>query len=158
MTDKELRSLSRAELIDIIYEQQKRLEAQEAAAKSLQEKLDYRELRLSSAGSIAEAALQVNGVFEAAQAAADQYLVSVKAAAADVEKSIEETQEKCQKLMQYAETKATVMIQKAQEQADSITASAQEQCEEKWTKFRQHAMELISAHKELQELVGGAAE
>ena len=36
-------------------------------------------LLLSEAGSIAEAALRLNGVFEAAQAAADQYLDSVRA-------------------------------------------------------------------------------
>jgi len=36
-------------------------------------------LRLEQVGSIAEAALSLNRVFEAAQAAADQYLESVKA-------------------------------------------------------------------------------
>ena len=38
-----------------------------------------RTLRLEQVGSIAEAALSLNRVFEAAQAAADQYLESVKA-------------------------------------------------------------------------------
>lgn len=37
-----------------------------------------REIELEEAGSIAEAALRLNGIFEAAQEAADQYLMNVK--------------------------------------------------------------------------------
>ena len=79
MTDKELRHLSRAELIDIIYELQKQNQAAAEEIEQLREALDEKELRLANAGSIAEAALSLNGVFEAAQAAADQYLLSVRA-------------------------------------------------------------------------------
>lgn len=52
------------------------LEQQNAA---LQKQLDDRTLRLEHAGSIAEASLALHQVFEAAQAAADAYLESVKA-------------------------------------------------------------------------------
>ena len=76
MTDKDLRHLSRAELLDILYEQQKRYEDSLAENQALRQQLEDRTLRIASAGSIAEAAIQVNGVFEAAQAAADQYLAS----------------------------------------------------------------------------------
>lgn len=82
MTDQKLRRLSRSELIDILYEQQKRLEESEKTCRELREQLEEKELLLSESGSIAEAALKINGVFEAAQAAADQYLLSVKAALA----------------------------------------------------------------------------
>ena len=37
-----------------------------------------RQIHLDSAGSIAQAALELNHVFEAAQAAADDYLASVR--------------------------------------------------------------------------------
>lgn len=83
MTDKDLRRLSRAELLDILYEQRKRYEDSLAENQALRQQLEDRTLRIASAGSIAEAAIQVNGVFEAAQAAADQYLASVKAATAE---------------------------------------------------------------------------
>ena len=79
MTDKELKRLGRAELIDIIFELQKQCDAYTEQNRELQEKLEKRELYLSEAGSIAEASLQINGVFEAAQAAADQYLQSIHA-------------------------------------------------------------------------------
>lgn len=64
MTDQELRRLSRADLIDIIYtlQQQKEQAEQQLAEAQLQD----RQLRLANAGSIAEAALSLNGVFDAA--------------------------------------------------------------------------------------------
>lgn len=46
---------------------------------TLQEEREKREADLADVGSIAEAALKLNGVFDAAQRAADQYLQSVKA-------------------------------------------------------------------------------
>ena len=46
-------------------------------------RLQNRQLRLESAGSIAQAALGLNNVFAAAQAAADDYLHSVQASLAD---------------------------------------------------------------------------
>ena len=83
MTDKELQHLSRVELIEIIYELQKQNEAAAAQVKRLEKALADREIHISNAGSIAEAAMGLNGVFEAAQAAADQYLLSLQAAAAE---------------------------------------------------------------------------
>ena len=82
MADRELKKLSRAELIDIIYALKEREEDLSAQVTSLQEKLAQREIQLSRAGSIAEAALAINRVFEQAQAAADDYLNSVRAGVA----------------------------------------------------------------------------
>ena len=79
MTDKELKRLSRSELLQMLISQ---IEANELLRKRLEQmqaKLDERRIILDRAGSIAEAALQLNGVFEAAQAAAQQYLDSVHA-------------------------------------------------------------------------------
>lgn len=63
MTDKELKRLSRVELIDIIYELQKQKDAADVRVAQLQEKLNQRELCIAQAGSIAEAAIGLNGVF-----------------------------------------------------------------------------------------------
>lgn len=82
MADRELKKLSRAELIDIIYALKEREEDLSTQVASLQEKLADREIQMSRAGSIAEAALAINRVFEQAQAAADDYLNSVRAGAA----------------------------------------------------------------------------
>ena len=91
MTDKELRRLSRADLVDVIYELEKENEESREQIRKLQKALDDKILILSFAGSIAEASLKLNGVFEAAQAAADQYVASVKAACERAERTQSDT-------------------------------------------------------------------
>ena len=71
MADRELKKLSRAELIDIIYALKEREDDLSAQVAALEEKLAQREIQISRAGSIAEAALAINRVFEQAQAAAE---------------------------------------------------------------------------------------
>ena len=78
MTDAELKKLKRHELLQMLLEQSKTVEA---LKKELEEKnrlLEEKEIKIKEAGSIAEAALKLNNVFEAAQAAADQYLHNIK--------------------------------------------------------------------------------
>ena len=70
MTDKELRKLSRAELLEMLIQQIERNEELEAELKKAKTELRNRAITIENAGSLAEAALQINGVFEAAQAAA----------------------------------------------------------------------------------------
>ncbi len=142
MTDKELKHLGRAELIDILYELQKRNDDLTAQNQQLKAALDDKQLRLSEAGSIAEAALRVNGVFEAAQAAADQYLQSIHSANEGMEQKIAE-----------AEEKAAAIVRSAEERAAQITADAERQADESWAQFEQKAGELIRAHEELRALV-----
>ena len=71
MTDKEFRRLSREELVEIIYELQRSESALREENDQLRAKLADRSLKMEKAGSLAEASLALNGVFEAAQAAAD---------------------------------------------------------------------------------------
>ena len=141
MTDKELKRLGRSELIEILYELQKRNDDLMQENRQLKEALDDRQLHLSEAGSIAEAALRVNGVFEAAQAAADQYLQSIRSANADMETKIAE-----------ARQKADAIIRVAEEKAQQTAAEADRQAEASWAAFRQKADELIRAHEELSAL------
>lgn len=63
MTDKELKSLSRAELLEMLIAVTKDNEALREENDELQKKLDDKALNMSKAGSIAEASLQLNGVF-----------------------------------------------------------------------------------------------
>lgn len=78
MTEKELKHLSRSELLEMLISQGKKVDRLKANIDSLNAKLEERELKIERAGSIAEAALNVNGICEAAQSAADQYLSNVK--------------------------------------------------------------------------------
>ena len=78
MTNKELKRLSRAELLELLLEQVEENEALRAEIADLKGQLEDRVIKIENAGSIAEAALRLNGVFEAAEAAAKQYVDSLK--------------------------------------------------------------------------------
>ena len=84
MTDRELRKLSRKDLLELLIVQGRERDALQAQLEQAKAALAERQIRAEQAGSIAEAALQLNGVFEAAQAAAQQYLDSVRASGGDV--------------------------------------------------------------------------
>ena len=86
MTDKELRQLGRRELLEMLIEQGKELQSLRDRLAEAERALQDREIKIRKAGSIAEAALQLNGVFEAAEMACRQYIENVQALAAAPEK------------------------------------------------------------------------
>lgn len=77
MADRELKRLSRRELLEMLIAQGRENERLQAEITRLEELLSEREIHLSESGNIAEAALRLNGVFEAAQRAAEQYLENI---------------------------------------------------------------------------------
>lgn len=79
MTDKELKKMSRGDLLEILLAQSEELDRLRGLLDEREAQLESRNITLDSSGSIAEAALKLNRVFEAADAAAKQYLESVKA-------------------------------------------------------------------------------
>lgn len=78
MTDKELRRLSRRELLQMLLEQTGEVERLQAELDKTRAELNDRAIMLESCGNIAEASLKINRVFEAAQQAAEQYLANVR--------------------------------------------------------------------------------
>ena len=103
MTDKEFKRLSRAQLIDIIYELQLELDKVNEEKQELESKLADKRLRLQSAGNIAEAALEMNDCFRSAQNAAEQYLNEIKAIR-------EETKAERQRILAQAQAEAEAII------------------------------------------------
>lgn len=85
MTDKEFKRLSRAQLIDIIYQFQLQVDRLTEQNQELERELADKRLRLRNAGNIADAALEINNCFRSAQNAAEQYLNEIKAIREDAE-------------------------------------------------------------------------
>lgn len=103
MTDKEFKRLSRAQLIEIIYQLQLENEKINAQKQELESALADKRLRLSEAGNIASAALEMNDFFRSAQNAADQYLNEIKAIR-------EETEIQRQAILAQAQAEAEAII------------------------------------------------
>lgn len=95
MTDKELRRLSRAELLELLLIQTKETERLTQKLEAAEKMLYDRQLRLERAGDIAHAALEINGVMEAAQAAAQQYLDNIV-------RMEQETRQRCEQMLRDA--------------------------------------------------------
>ena len=79
MEKNSLRKLSREELLNMLIELTKENELLKQKLHEVENELNDRAIKIKNAGSIAQAALELNGIFEAAQKAADQYLESIKA-------------------------------------------------------------------------------
>ena len=84
MTDKDLKRLRRDELLEMLIAQSKRMEQMQEELDAARAALNDRAILLEEAGSIAEASLRINGVFEAAQAAAQQYLENIRRMSGDL--------------------------------------------------------------------------
>ncbi len=78
MQDKDLRKLSRAELLELLISQTRRVEELEAQLADALGQLEKRQIAIDKAGTLAEASLMLNGVFEAAEKAAAQYLENIE--------------------------------------------------------------------------------
>ncbi len=155
MNEKDLKKLSRLELIDIIYELQKRLIESEKEAAALKDRLKDRELRISSSGSIAEAAIKLNGVFESAQAAADQYLQSVCMTNSDIKEKIEAAEKYKNDLIEAAKNKAIELLTAAEIKSQKIINDAEKTAMKKYKDFEKKATEFIGLHDELKTLLKG---
>ena len=103
MTDKEFKQLSRAQLIEIIYQLQLQLDGLTERNQALEDALADKRLRINNAGNLAEAALEINDCFRSAQNAAEQYLNEIKIMR-------EETEAERQRILAQAKAEAEEII------------------------------------------------
>ena len=114
MTDKEFKRLNRSQLIDIIYQFQLKVDKLTEENQALERELSDKRIRLSNAGNIADAALEINNCFRSAQNAADQYLNEIKAIR-------EETEAERQRILEEAKAEAEAIVANAKKsECDSV--------------------------------------
>ena len=106
LTDKEFKRLSRAQLIDIIYQLQLQVDDLTGQNKELKKALADKRLRIDSAGNIAEAALEINDCLRNTQKAAEQYLNEIKVIRAEAEAE-------CARLVIDAKAEAEAILSQA---------------------------------------------
>lgn len=142
MTEKELKKLSRRELLEMLILQTRRVEELEADINELNDKLQARELSVKNAGSIAEASLKISSVFEDADSAAQIYLENVKKLSGegeDLSKQLEEEgREKALRLLRDTE----LLCREREQRAD-------EYCENAFRKLEQ----FLNAHEGLKDML-----
>lgn len=117
MKEKELKHMSRAELLELLLVQTKETERLRARLKKAESELADRNLRIREAGDLAHAALELNGVMEAAQAAAQQYLENIA-------RMEEETRQRCEQLLANAGREAAQLRNAEPEAEPEISDNA----------------------------------
>ena len=98
MTAKELKKLKRSELLEILLARTEEVEKLKKELDEANKKLEDRKIQIENAGSIAEAALKINGIFEAAEQAAKDYLQSIGKEDSNEEKTQKPKREKPKKV------------------------------------------------------------
>ena len=127
MTDQDLRKLRRVELLELLVELSEENEGLRMRNAMLSEQLENRELGLREAGSIAEAALHISGVFQAAQDAAELYLENVKRLSGGAEQAAEQleaTKQECEDRLADARLQAGEILSETARETNSAAEAS----------------------------------
>lgn len=143
MTDREFKHLKRKDLIEIIYQLQKNEQQLRTELESSQARLAEREMKISKVGSIAEAVVGLSGIFETAQAAADEYLARIHAM------DTGELSANYAAMEAEARAEAEEILRKAQEEAQALKDKTQNEIALKWKYFYQQYDLAEARRKEL---------
>lgn len=103
MTAKELKRLRRSDLLEMMLTLRKENEQLRQQLEHAQKQLEARRIEIEGSGSLAEAALRINGIFEAAQAACEQYADNMRQR---MEQQERETKRKCEEMLLQAKNLA----------------------------------------------------
>ena len=120
MTDKEFKRLSRSQLIDVIYQLQLKQEELAAENEKLSAELADKRIRVGKAGNIAEAALEMHHVMQAAQDAAEHYLQEIQL----------RVDGEYERILKEANDEASAILEKARQDAAEIVANAEQEAAE----------------------------
>ena len=141
MTERELRKLSRADLLQMLIDQSEELEALRKKCAAAESALAKKELMIDEAGSLADAVFKLNGIFESAQVASQQYLDNLKTLThrrevlcvqkeneclEKVGRILADTEKRCLRMENDARVKSAEIIEKAKAESqqywDEISA------------------------------------
>ena len=157
MSDQDLKKLSRAELLELLVIQSKEIESLRSRLDQAEAKLVSRDIAIADAGSIAEAALTLNNVFAAAEAASQQYLDNVRLLCQKQEAACAQKERACREMVavRLAETEQNCATMEAQtkRKCDEMIATAQIESQAYWDDLSARLDAFYKEHQGLRELL-----
>lgn len=154
----DLKEKSQKEISDVKEKCEKEKESLKAELEQARTANQRREIALDEAGSIAMAALQLNGVFEAAQAASQQYIENIRSLSdrqaaicarrdaenkAEIERKLAEVTTKCAEMEAACRRKCRLMEAEAKRKSDDY-----------WAEVSRRLQSFYDNHQELKKLLG----
>lgn len=149
--------MKRVDLLDIMVIQSKendylKIQLDEALAE-----LEERKIQIKEAGSIAEAALQLNGVFEAAEKAGSQYLENIARLSEEKEtinaRIIEESERKVAELMAETQAKCEKLERDTKIKCEGMVLQAEKESQEYWDKVSEKLESFYKQHEEIKDIM-----
>ena len=157
MTDKDLRKLNRVELLQMLLEQGRQNDALRAQLDQANAQLASRQVTLDEAGSIAEAAMQLNQVFASAQRAADQYLENIRTLSGRQEavcaKREAESRSKCEQMLAETQKKCQSLEEQTRSRCEAMTSEAERKSAAVWDEAKLRLDQLLAQQAGLRSLL-----
>lgn len=138
----ELRAAVDALRADVSEPMRAQINALMSERDALKNALDARNAAWTSAGSLAEAVVAVNGLMEDAQRAADQYLADVK-----------ESERTAAAIVEKARAEAAEITEKARAEVEALRAQGERENTERMKAFREACRALIEQQEALRGLL-----
>lgn len=158
MTKQELNKLSRSELIQLALTMSARIQTLQAQYNAAEQTIARREIILNNAGSIAEAALQLNGIFDVAQNTAQQYLDNIEALSQRKEVMLRESQEQAGRMLLEAERRCERTESDAKVRCAEMLTKAKAEAQEYWDEVSAKMDAYYESHIGLRELLAATAQ
>ncbi len=157
MTNQELKKLSRKDLLELLIAQSRQRDALLSELDTVKAALQNREIHLEQAGSIAEASLQLNGVFEAAQAAAQQYLDNIRQKSRQMEeyciKKEEEINRRCHTMEEEVRFRCQTIEDETRCRCQDMENEAKEKAEAYWAEVSKRIEIFCREHEGFKEML-----
>ena len=135
MTERELRRLSRADLLELLLAQRRENEQLRCMLDQTQSQLADRTIKIDNAGTLAEASLQLSGIFTAAQDACQYYVDNI------------------QQLSERQSLVCQQMEQETREKSDRMVAEAEARSQQCWEECAEKIRQLVGSFEGLQQVI-----
>ena len=130
MTEVDLKKLNRAELLAMLVSMSRQTEALEEELEEAKKALEDRKIEIAEAGSLADAAIKINRVLEAADEAGKQYLENLQRLhSGDTEGFEQSVLEKCQAMEEETKAKCRAMEEEAIAKYAEIEETVKARCQ-----------------------------
>lgn len=135
-----------AQLQAVLREKEEAVLQAQAKIDSLTQQISDRVIVKENAGTLADAAIQINGVLAAAQRAADQYLENVERMHAEQERvcaAMEaESREKAEQILREAEVRCAMLEEQTRQKCAELKSSAEKNVWQKWSSLSEQLQQI----------------
>lgn len=128
MTPKELKRLSRSDLLEMMLEVTQENARLRKEMERMRSQLNDRTITIENCGSLAEASLQLTDIFRTAQESCDLYVENIR-------QRHDSLEQKCRQMEQETERKCAAMLEQAKQQAQACLKEAERKSREKESSY-----------------------